>query len=171
LMDPLEERILDREICQLADEAVKNDIRCFEDPETPRSLMARAQVVMVKAILDYLMKYEDWSDFEDETWDNLEMQKTMYRDAREADDREKSRIYLARVRLLTRLLNRLNDFKRSRLIGLSFPPLPPGESSPPLALRLLKEELVQRGEWDEERGMVSPESPADSAPADSGEAE
>jgi hypothetical protein len=68
------------------------------------------------------------------------------------------------VRLLTRLLNRLDDFKRGRLIGLSFPPVPPGETPPPPALRRLKEELVSRGEWDDEQGMLLPAWAATSGP-------
>ncbi|HJV65620.1 MAG TPA: hypothetical protein VJ550_07805 [Geomonas sp.] len=157
-MDPLEERILDREICLLADEVTKNDIHYLVNEDSPQSLMAQAQVVMMKVMMEYLMKLEDWSEFESETWDNLDMQKDYYREARAAGDQHRARIYLARVRLLTRLLNRLSDVKRSRLIGLSFPPVPAGESMPRPTLRLLKEEMERRGEWDEETGMIPPAS-------------
>lgn len=157
-MDPLEERILDHEVCLLADEVVKNDIKFCVDEDTPQSVMARAQVVMMKAMMEYLMRSEDWSEFEPETWDNLDFQESNYREARAAGDLYASRVYLARVRLLTRLLNRLNNVKRSRLIGLSFPPLSPGESMPRPNLRVLKDEMARRGEWDDEQGMIPPPS-------------
>jgi hypothetical protein len=144
-VDELEQRILDHEICLLANEVTKNTFRVDED--TPRGLMARAQAVMVQVMMEHLMDLEDWEDFEDGVWENVDRQKAFYRDSRASDDRQMAQVALARVRILTRLLNRLNNLKRHRLIALSFAPVPEGGSPPPLALRQLRAELERQGEW------------------------
>jgi hypothetical protein len=145
-VEDLEERVLDHEICLLADEAIKNHFRFDLNADTPRTLMARAQVVMVHMMMEYLMELEEWGEFLGATSENLHLQEKQYREARASNDRKMARVYLARVRILTRLLKRLGDFKRHQLIALSFPPVATGSSPPPLALRTLREELVRRGE-------------------------
>ena len=113
----IEEMILTREMRILGDDAMNNYTRASECENAPRVRMFEAQVVLIHQMYSYLEDDEEnwrWSNFRNKLDEVIELQYSLYQEARSNDNRDMSLITLGRLRALRTLARRLNDPKRQR---------------------------------------------------------
>ena len=103
-----------REMIILADEAMKNHTRAEKADNDSQATMALAQVVICHMMMEYYLDKEDWSEFDDKLQEVIELQDSLYREARLKNDRNFSLITLARLRALTTLSRRLANPTRQQ---------------------------------------------------------
>lgn len=114
VLDEIEEGVLCREMVILADEAMKNHIRAEKADNDSQATMALAQVVICHMMMEYYLDKEDWSEFDDKLQEVIELQESLYREARLKNDRNFALITLARLRALTTLARRLANPTRQQ---------------------------------------------------------
>lgn len=113
----IEEMILAREMRLLGEEAVNNHLRADQGNNASRQRMFQAQVALVHQMYLYLDDEEEnweWSNFRNKLNEVIDLQYSLYREARTKQDRDTSLITLGRIRALITLSRRLDNPQRQR---------------------------------------------------------